>query len=129
MEYKMTDTAAIHAFIFSGKATFTIRSLTSGNHWTFNIKQKDNVWFVRYLVNDESIYLGFIAANGQFYATYSMKNSTPRTVIDCLFKYIAIGRLHQKFEFFHVGKCGRCGRPLTDPASIERGLGPHCAKM
>ncbi len=25
-----------------------------------------------------------------------------------------------------VGKCGRCGRTLTDPASVARGLGPVC---
>ena len=24
------------------------------------------------------------------------------------------------------GKCGRCGRKLTVPSSIESGLGPHC---
>jgi hypothetical protein len=26
-----------------------------------------------------------------------------------------------------TGRCKRCGRPLTDPASIERGVGPDCA--
>ena len=25
-----------------------------------------------------------------------------------------------------VSVCARCGRPLTDPISIERGLGPVC---
>ena len=30
-------------------------------------------------------------------------------------------------EFWHEGRCGRCGRKLTVPASIERGLGPVCA--
>jgi hypothetical protein len=25
-----------------------------------------------------------------------------------------------------VGKCIRCGRKLTDPASIKRGMGPVC---
>jgi len=27
----------------------------------------------------------------------------------------------------HEGRCGRCGRKLTVPASIDRGLGPECA--
>lgn len=29
---------------------------------------------------------------------------------------------------YHVGKCGMCGRKLTDPTSIATGLGPICAK-
>jgi hypothetical protein len=24
-------------------------------------------------------------------------------------------------------RCKRCGRPLTDPESLERGVGPDCA--
>ncbi len=30
-------------------------------------------------------------------------------------------------EIWHVGKCGKCGRPLTDPQSIATGLGPVCS--
>jgi hypothetical protein len=30
-------------------------------------------------------------------------------------------------EFHHCGFCCRCGRTLTDPASIESGIGPICA--
>lgn len=29
-------------------------------------------------------------------------------------------------EVWHEGKCGRCGRKLTVPESIEAGLGPEC---
>jgi Family of unknown function (DUF6011) len=30
-------------------------------------------------------------------------------------------------EFWHEGRCGRCGRPLTVPESIASGIGPVCA--
>ena len=30
------------------------------------------------------------------------------------------------FELRHEGKCGRCGRKLTVPESIDRGIGPEC---
>jgi hypothetical protein len=30
-------------------------------------------------------------------------------------------------EVWHEGRCGRCGRRLTVPKSIETGLGPECA--
>lgn len=31
------------------------------------------------------------------------------------------------FTLGHAGRCGACGRELTDPESIARGLGPTCA--
>jgi hypothetical protein len=30
------------------------------------------------------------------------------------------------FFLRHEGKCGRCGRRLTTPDSIDRGIGPEC---
>lgn len=30
------------------------------------------------------------------------------------------------FELTAASICGKCGRELTDPISIQRGLGPHC---
>lgn len=30
------------------------------------------------------------------------------------------------YEFWHTGRCGRCGRLLTVPSSIEKGIGPEC---
>ncbi len=32
------------------------------------------------------------------------------------------------WKVHHEGKCGRCGRALTVPASVESGIGPECAK-
>jgi hypothetical protein len=45
-------------------------------------------------------------------------------------------RQHGRFEQAHFyetilleqGRCKRCGARLTDPESIERGIGPDCAK-
>ena len=31
------------------------------------------------------------------------------------------------FNLHHEGRCGRCGRKLTVPESIESGFGPECA--
>jgi len=33
------------------------------------------------------------------------------------------------FELMHEGRCGRCGRPLTRPESIQSGIGPICATL
>jgi hypothetical protein len=35
--------------------------------------------------------------------------------------------LDEQVEVWHEGTCGRCGRSLTVPASIEAGIGPDCA--
>jgi hypothetical protein len=32
-----------------------------------------------------------------------------------------------RLRFYHEGRCGKCARVLTVPASIELGLGPVCA--
>ena len=37
--------------------------------------------------------------------------------------------LPPKAEVWHEGSCGRCGRKLTVPESIENGLGPVCAGL
>ena len=37
------------------------------------------------------------------------------------------GRMPLTLTVFHDGKCGRCGRKLTVPESIQSGLGPVCA--
>jgi hypothetical protein len=29
-------------------------------------------------------------------------------------------------ELADAGRCRRCGRLLTDPVSVERGIGPEC---
>jgi len=34
--------------------------------------------------------------------------------------------LPEKVEFWHEGRCGDCGRRLTVPESIARGIGPIC---
>lgn len=37
-----------------------------------------------------------------------------------------IEELPEQLEVWHEGRCGRCGRALTVPESIESGFGPEC---
>lgn len=130
-EYRMTDTSLIKDFVFSGKAVFTVKSLSTGDHYTFRVKQKEDTYFVSLLCGgEEFIYLGFIRNMGYRTSAKSCRNRShpSHKVIEYLLKYLMRGRLHEQFVFYHEGKCGRCGKPLTDPASIERGLGPTCFK-
>lgn len=133
-EYRMTDPTLIKSFLYSGRAVFTIRSETSGDHWTFKVtrKKEGEPYFISLLCGGDSfLYLGFMRDTGRYLT--SSKACRPRShvahsVVEFLLKELQRDAIHPKFSFFHEGKCGRCGKPLTDPASIERGLGPTCFK-
>lgn len=40
----------------------------------------------------------------------------------------SVDHLMEEAEWWHEGRCGRCGRRLTVPESIESGFGPECIK-
>lgn len=40
-----------------------------------------------------------------------------------------VADLLRQAEVWHEGRCGRCGRSLTVPESLRRGLGPVCAEL
>ena len=129
MEYRMTNTAEILDFLFSGKAEFTIKSAASGKHWAFKAnlaKDSDRSCFVRVKHNDDSYYIGLLDTHSLSYIPKQRGDSS--TAIAALAAFLRRGELHPQFEFYHIGKCARCSRPLTDPASIQRGLGPTCVK-
>jgi hypothetical protein len=46
-----------------------------------------------------------------------------------LLESIAKGALPSGWEFRHEGRCGRCGRTLTVPESIDSGFGPECINL
>jgi hypothetical protein len=120
-------------FMFSGKSIFTFVNSKTGNRFTFKIKQaKDsNMFFISVLTNPEQYsYIGtciegkykhgkksFISENAQSVKVfkYMLKNLINDTVEDFL-------------EVWHEGFCGKCGKRLTVPSSIETGIGPDCMK-
>ncbi len=61
---------------------------------------------------------------------FSKSDSAPSTRAFRWFveNLLARGAVSEKVEFWHEGKCARCGRKLTTPESIQRGLGPECAE-
>lgn len=41
----------------------------------------------------------------------------------------ALAELAAEYGLDVVRRCGRCGRPLTDPVSVARGIGPDCRRL
>jgi hypothetical protein len=49
-------------------------------------------------------------------------------VFDFVLPKLVAGTLPEFVEVWHEGHCGKCGKRLTVPSSIENGLGPECIK-
>jgi hypothetical protein len=119
-------------FILAGRSLFTLRNPKSGNRFTFKVKHKvDDVYFVSVLTGpDVYQFLGTIK-NQKFTLSKSSKISREAQsfrVFDYVFSNLCAGTLPEFIEIWHEGKCGKCGRTLTVPVSIETGFGPECQK-
>lgn len=140
------DSAIITGFItqrdfaLAGNARFTLRSITTGTRLTYRVRRakgddENRPWFVSVLTgpdNDEDYrYLGTIFADLCYRQTRKSKispDATSARVFAGVWERLRTGHeLPEHVEFWHEGRCGRCGRSLTVPESIATGLGPVCA--
>ena len=127
-------------FFLAGRAVFTVTNPT-GDHFTYRINRGKigtyDAWVVAYLSgpdnhNDYS-YLGMLdSATGFIRATRGSKASEDTQVFRVARWAMRITwcrwELPPGYKIEHAGRCGRCGRVLTTPESIERGIGPECAR-
>ena len=140
---KVTDALA---FMIAGKYTVTIKSEVTGNHFTYKITQgpEDNkdMYFVKVLTgpdnswNGDWMYIGYIVptpgASFQLMAGRKGRSEAPSFgALSWVMKNFTNANrtndtIGATLTIQHAGKCGKCGRKLTDPVSIETGLGPIC---
>jgi len=97
--------------------------------------ENDVVYFVNLLRGPDNendyLYIGVLRRPGSFHLTAASKigRSAPAFkalvwALDALRCERAV--LGQTLEVWHEGRCGRCGRKLTVPESIQSGWGPEC---
>lgn len=141
-------------FFMGGNATFTVDN-GKGTHYTFKIRQpkKQNPRFVGPAPHFASLLTGPDNENSYTYlgmvreskptpdttgflvtltkASRYAEDSVPVKVLRWVLNLVATGgNLPEGYAVHHEGKCGCCGRTLTVPESIKRGIGPECwAKM
>jgi hypothetical protein len=126
----------ITAFVLAGRAVFTVRNPRTGNRFTYRVtagKGEGAPHFVAVLTGPDNTadytYLGCIFTDGRFVVTKKSRIS-PKAPSSVAFRWVwerlHAGRSLGPVEVHHEGRCGRCGRPLTVPESIESGLGPIC---
>lgn len=124
-------------FIKAGKAIFTIKSIKTGKHLTFKVKkhQEKDIWFVSVLSGPDNesnySYMGTIFGN-DFRLTRNSKigkDTVSFKAFNWMWNILKKNETPKDMEFYHEGFCGRCGRKLTVPESIESGFGPECIQM
>src|ERR1700752_4765990 len=107
--HKIEDAGAALAFLLAGKATLTVVSVRTGNDYAsigvIKDKERFDVGHRADLPYDDKRTRGF----------------------RYVFLHLSEKMMPPKAEIWHEGTCGRCARPLTDPQSIARGIGPECA--
>jgi len=136
------DNNKIEQFILAGNSTFTVENPETGNRFTYKVTQKENEngtktpHFVSVLRGSDNTgdysYIGFVkeTSNGQIFihGGYKAKAGKDAPSVKA-FTWIWSHRDDlTPAEFYHEGRCGKCGRKLTVPESIESGFGPHCAE-
>lgn len=139
--------AEVRAFMLAGNARLTLVSVKTGQRYTFKIKlapgsAANKPWFVSVLTGQDNeasyTFVGCIwkktLSGGNFYHEYQHGSKSKITHAAPSAKAFAwfftqlfdIGHIPDQLEVWHEGTCGRCGRALTVPESIARGIGPEC---
>jgi len=142
-------------FVKAGRAIFTlsvpqhfVERHTCQDRYTFSVVHKEvsdkwpEAWFVNLLAGPDNLRdynpLGKLnpetgavqLVRSSSYNDHTMPVKLFRRVVACLWN---VGNSKPEdienagFELRHAGRCGRCGRVLTVPESIDTGLGPTCA--
>lgn len=118
-------------FVTAGLAHFTIQSKKTGKHFTYraNSKNKTKPTFVSVLTDTGYEFIGIILSDGFRPGVRSTFARTAPPVQAFQWFWDHVGKLPASCEFKHAGRCCRCGRRLTTPESLARGVGEECAKL
>ncbi len=144
---RLASMSDVMRFVKAGNATLTIVSKKTGVRFTYKLQRpaEDHNYstrkqpiFVRLLnksdnsSEDSYAFLGtiWLEAQGLVYR-HSPKSRTTRLApsvkaIEWFAKELNGTDLLNLCEVWHEGRCGRCGRKLTVPESINNGFGPEC---
>lgn len=118
---------------------FTIRSKKTDKDYTFKISHKpwNGINYLHIKVETQYMnfrYMGYYREGQILRKDKQTKRTevvdTPAAVaVSWFIRMIKMGNinvLRNSVDVFHIGKCLKCSKPLTDSTSIEYGIGPIC---
>lgn len=120
-------------FILGGKSFVTFLNTKTNNRFTFKVikHKKDDIFFVNVLTGpDIYTFIGTIKENQYKHSKKSDISIDAQSVkvFNYIISKLQTNNLPDFIEIYHDGKCGKCGKRLTVPSSIESGFGPDCIK-
>ena len=131
----MLERDKIELFILAGNATLTLRNTTTGNRFTYRVRQCDDkpeLYFVSVLTGSDNTsdyqYLGTLRSLSYAHGRKSRIASDATSARAFAWFWEHRHALPACVEVWHEGRCGRCSRLLTVPESIASGFGPECIK-
>lgn len=126
-------------FILGGNALFTLLSVTTGTRFTYKVlidSRNNNILRVSMLCGSDNTkdfkMIGQInidpnSGQPEFKSLSVHTRDIPASIA---FSHVFLNLIIQypmpSLEIWHSGRCCRCGRLLTVPESIDRGIGPEC---
>lgn len=129
-------------FVLAGKACFTLTDSATGKHYTYRVNRitpeskfkAEPMWFVNLGINySESVYVGLLGGDRErpFFkltarSRFSSDTPTVKTFMNFWGQILRDEDL-AGIRFQHAGRCCVCSRELTNPESIEAGIGPECS--
>lgn len=136
---ELVDPAVTIHFMLAGNAHVTFQSRRTGTRFTYRVSAAEArpgddrlpPHFVSVLTGpDHYEYLGCVF--GAQHYSHGRKSrigsDAPSAVaFKWVWEHLLSGKMHPELAVWHEGKCGACGRRLTTPESVERGLGEICA--
>lgn len=135
-------------FVTAGDAIFTVeppadfKCADRREHYTYWVQKSEDgqVFFVKALRGPDNtkdyVYLGLMNPNdGSVRTTGKSKFKRDSTIVKIVNRVLIMVRCGDQhkivangWKLHHEGRCGKCGRLLTTPESIERGIGPICVE-
>ena len=132
-------------FLLGGHAIFTVAN-PGGIRYTFKVWERKKfdgsaIYFIGWLTGPDNendyTYIGVLAPETKYTNRKHVIRLTAKSQVTEDSKVLAVARwiawvilldemVPDGYFLNHAGRCGRCGRTLTVPESLERGIGPEC---
>lgn len=140
---QLLDLDSITKYLLAGKAITTFVSKKTGAHLTFRVTGKPEAdrWEIESLTGPDNTRnftpiaeLRRVDGRFEFHRAPRFQATTNPPPSLVAFRWAAYylfeveaPRVPALLEVHHSGRCSRCGRLLSTPESVRRGLGPYCA--